>query len=89
MARGHNCGFHLLRQGIRNTRVNITVKGEANGIDVLRDDIVIENMSFSLFLKNGFSEEYRTEEINLLKKEMRESLSVYGTLKSVWVYFSK
>lgn len=66
-----------------------TVKEEANGIDVLRDDIVIENMSVSLFLKNGFSEEYRTEEINMLKKEMRESLSVYGTLKSVWVYFSK
>lgn len=44
----------------------------ANGIDVLRDDIAIDNTSVSLFLKSGFSEEYRTDEIIMLKKDLRE-----------------
>ncbi len=43
-----------------------------NGIDVLRDDMAIDNSSVSLFLKNGFSEEYRTGEIIMLKKDLRE-----------------
>lgn len=36
----------------------------------LWDDIAIDNPAIRLFLKNGFSEEYRTEEIIMLKKEL-------------------
>ncbi len=43
----------------------------ANGIDVLRDDIAIDNPAIGLFLKAGFTEEYRTEEIIMLKKDLR------------------
>ena len=43
-----------------------------NGIDVLYDDIAIDNPAISLFLKNGFSEEYRTDKIIMLKKSLRE-----------------
>lgn len=43
-----------------------------NGIEVLHDDIAIDNPAVSLFLKNGFREEYRTDEIIMLKKNLRE-----------------
>ena len=43
----------------------------ANGIDVLRDNIAIDNPAVSLFLKAGFTEEYRTDEIIMLKKDLR------------------
>ena len=39
-----------------------------NGIDVLYDNIAIDNGAIELFLKNGFVEEYRTDEIIMLKK---------------------
>ena len=45
-----------------------------NGIDVLRDDIAIDNPAVSMFLKNGFSEEYRTGEIIMLKKDLGDNL---------------
>ena len=41
-----------------------------NGISVLYDDIAIDNPAVTLFLKHGFVEESRTEEIILLKKEL-------------------
>ncbi len=41
-----------------------------NGIDVLYDDIAADNPAVSLFLKNGFTEEYRTEEVIMLKKQL-------------------
>lgn len=41
-----------------------------NGIDTLYDNIAIENSSVELFLKNGFFEEYRTEEFIMLKKDL-------------------
>ena len=41
-----------------------------NGITSLYDDIAIDNPAISLFLKAGFKEEYRTNEIILLKKEL-------------------
>lgn len=41
-----------------------------NGIATLYDDIAIDNPAIALFLKHGFSEEYRTEEIIMLKKEL-------------------
>ena len=41
-----------------------------NGITVLYDDIAIDNTAINLFLKQGFYEEYRTEEKIVLKKEL-------------------
>ena len=41
-----------------------------NGISVLYDDIAIDNPAIGLFLKHGFSEDYRTDEKIYLKKEL-------------------
>lgn len=41
-----------------------------NGIDILYDDIAIDNPAIHLFLQAGFCEEYRTDEIIMLKKEL-------------------
>ena len=43
---------------------------KSNGVSVLYDDIAIDNPAISLFLKHGFTEEYRTEEKVYLKKEL-------------------
>ncbi len=43
-----------------------------NGIEVLYDDIAIDNPAVPLFLGNGFREEYRTDEIIMLKKILGE-----------------
>ena len=42
-----------------------------NGVDVLRDDIAVDNPAALLFLKAGFTEEYRTNEIIMLKKDLK------------------
>ena len=42
-----------------------------SGVDVLRDDIAIDNPAVGLFLKAGFTEEYRTDEIIMLKKNLK------------------
>ena len=44
-----------------------------NGITELRDDIAIDNPAIRMFLKAGFSEEYRTDEIIMLKKDLRDA----------------
>ena len=44
-----------------------------NGIKQLYDDVAIDNPSVTMFLKNGFVEEYRTSEIVMLKKELSAS----------------
>ena len=41
-----------------------------NGADVLYDDIAIDNPAVTLFLRCGFTEEYRTNEIIMLKKQL-------------------
>ncbi|MCR4584763.1 MAG: GNAT family N-acetyltransferase [Lachnospiraceae bacterium] len=41
-----------------------------NGVDVLYDDIAIDNTAAGLFLKQGFYEEYRTEDKIILKKNL-------------------
>ena len=46
---------------------------KVNGVDVLRDDIAIDNPAIGLFLKAGFTEEYRTNEIIMLKKDLKQS----------------
>ena len=43
-----------------------------NGIDVLWDDIAIDNPGINLFLREGFTEEYRTDDIIMLKKELKQ-----------------
>ena len=45
-------------------------KRRRNGIKLLYDDIAIDNPAVTMFLKNGFIEEYRTSEIIMLKKEL-------------------
>ena len=44
-----------------------------NGVDILRDDIAVDNPAAAMFLQAGFKEEYRTEEIIMLKKDLREA----------------
>ena len=41
-----------------------------NGISVLYDDIAIDNPAVYLFLKHGFSEDHRTKEKIVLKKDL-------------------
>ena len=41
-----------------------------NGISVLYDELAIDNPAIRLFLKKGFTEEYRTEEKIVLRKEL-------------------
>ena len=41
------------------------------GVEVLYDDIAIDNPGISIFLREGFSEEYRTNEIIMLRKDLR------------------
>ena len=53
---------------------------EENGIDVLRDDIAVDNPAARLFLKAGFTEEYRTDEIIMLKKDMGGSSNRGGLI---------
>jgi len=43
---------------------------KAAGANAIYDDIAIDNTAIKLFLKQGFNECYRTEEIILLKKEL-------------------
>ena len=40
------------------------------GIEVLYDNIAIDNPAIKLFLKAGFYEEYRTDEIIMLRKDL-------------------
>ena len=44
---------------------------KANGVDFLWDDIAIDNPAVALFLKTGFIEEYRTDKIIMLKKDLK------------------
>ena len=44
-----------------------------NGIRMLYDDIAIDNPAIPMFRKNGFMEEYRTDDCILLKKDLREN----------------
>ena len=41
-----------------------------NGVDVLYDDIAIDNPAITMFLKHGFVEEYKTDEIIMLRKDL-------------------
>ena len=41
-----------------------------SGVTVLHDDIAADNPAIPLFLRHGFAEEYRTDEIVMLRKEL-------------------
>ena len=55
--------------GTRALSMLCTIAKE-NGVSVLYDDIAIDNPAVSLFLKQGFSEVNRTDEIIMMKKEL-------------------
>ena len=46
----------------------LCAKAKENGVTILYDDIAIDNTAAILFFKQGFYEEYRTEEKIVLKK---------------------
>ena len=48
----------------------LCLAAKENGVSVLYDDIAIDNPAIGLFLDHGFSEEYRTEEKIMLKREL-------------------
>lgn len=43
-----------------------------NGVKVLYDNIAVDNSAISMFLKEGFLEEYRTEDYIFLKKTLSD-----------------
>ncbi len=60
-------------RGYGTQGLNLLCKTAAeNGINVLYDNIAIDNPSISLFLKNGFHEESRTDKIIILKKDLQK-----------------
>ena len=59
------------KQGYGTEALNLLCQAvKDSGANVLYDDIAIDNPAISLFLKAGFVEQYRTNEIILLKKEL-------------------
>ena len=44
-----------------------------NGVNCLYDDIAADNPSVALFLKHGFTEEYRTDKYIMLRRELRQA----------------
>ena len=42
----------------------------ANGIRTIRDDIAADNPAVSMFLARGFEEEYRTDAVIMLKRDL-------------------
>ena len=55
-----------------------------NGVSVLYDDIAIDNPAITLFKKHGFTEESRTEEKIILKKELH-AMDQKKVLKSLLI----
>ena len=58
--RGHGYGTAALKL--------LCAEAKKRGIRVLHDNIAIDNPAVTLFLHNGFEEEYRTDEIIMLRK---------------------
>ena len=61
--RKHGCG----KAGL----ITLCEIAKNNGVDVLYDDIAIDNPSIEMFKKYDFVEEYRTNEIVMLKKVLK------------------
>lgn len=60
--RGKGCGNEGLKL--------LCKAAKDNGVKELYDDIAADNPAVSLFLKNGFYKEYRTDKIIMLKKKL-------------------
>ena len=45
-------------------------EAKENGITALYDDIAMDNPAIGLFLRHGFIEEYRTDRIIMLRKDL-------------------
>lgn len=59
------------RQGYGFKGLDLLCKcAKQNGIDCMYDNIAIDNPAISLFLKNGFHEEFRMEDYIMLKKAL-------------------
>lgn len=59
------------RQGFGTAGMELLCRGaKANGISVLYDDIAVDNPSYKLFLKNGFTLVSRTDDGILVKREL-------------------
>ncbi len=59
------------RQGYGNAALELLcAAARESGIAVLYDDIAVDNPAISLFLKQGFAEESRTERQIFLRKEL-------------------
>lgn len=59
------------RKGYGTKALNMLIDAaRENGVKVLCDDIAIDNPGISIFLKAGFTEKYRTDEIIMLKKDL-------------------
>ena len=58
-------------QGYGTEGIELLCKtAKENGITALYDDIAADNPSYQLFLKNGFTIEYKNEDVVMVKKEL-------------------
>lgn len=64
--RGKGCGSEALDM--------LCAAAKQNGILIIYDEIAIDNPAVRLFLKHGFTEEYRTEGSIMLKKVLQTDL---------------
>ena len=48
----------------------LCLAAKENGLQALYDNMAIDNPAISLFLKHGFTEDYRDDDIIMLKKEL-------------------
>lgn len=62
-------GFRGKGYGRRGLEI-LCAAAKENGISALYDDMAVDNPAIGLFLKCGFSEEYRTEDKIILKKRL-------------------
>ena len=59
------------KRGFGSEALDLLCKEAKNkGISVLYDDIAIDNPAIGMFLRHGFTEEYRTKDTVFLKKEL-------------------
>lgn len=59
------------RQGYGTAGIRLICRAaKENGISVLYDDIAIDNISYKLFLKNGFEIDSITDSVIMVKKEL-------------------
>ena len=61
----------LRRRGCGRAALELLCRAaKENGVSVLHDDMAADNPARALFEREGFTEEYRTDEFVMLKKEL-------------------